>query len=51
MITGILSVVGICLGILLIVGLAGVGFACGVMHGLRWLADKVKWILRITPKN
>ena len=51
MITGMLSVIGICLGVLVVVGLAGVGFACGIMHGLRWLADKIKWILRIDPKN
>ena len=47
MITGILTVVGICLGVTILIALAGVGFASGVMHLLRWIADKVRWILRI----
>ena len=47
MITAILTVVGICLGITILIALAGVGFASGVMHLLRWVADKIKWILRI----
>lgn len=51
MFTGILIVVGLCIGTLIVVGLAGVGFACGIMHGLRWIADKIKWVLRIEPKN
>ena len=47
MITSILTVVGICLGITILIAFAGVGFASGVMHLLRWVADKIKWILRI----
>lgn len=50
MITAILTVIGICLAVTVLVALAGVGFASGVMHLLRWVADKVKWILRIETK-
>lgn len=45
MISGIFSVIGICLGVVLIVAFAAFGFAGGVMHLLRWMICKVRWLI------
>jgi hypothetical protein len=51
MITAVLTVIGVFVGIFLLVYLAGRGVTSIVMHGLRKIADGIKWILRIDDKK
>lgn len=44
MVSGILMAFGILIGIVIIFIAATAGFASGVMHLLKWLINKIRWL-------